>query len=94
MVTNSAVDKKEIDSKEGKVKDLAKELETSHIPMVPKSADSEKTEKKTTSQDSEEDEESESTKESEKDKPIDQMMKYLSDISSEHQSKVDRKRIQ
>jgi len=33
------------------------------------------------------------TKELEKEKPVDEMMKYLDDISNEHQSKQDRKRI-
>lgn len=77
-----------------KVNDLAKELETSQTPIATKSADSDKGEEKTSIQELAEACRDNETKEAEKAKPIDQMMKYLADISSEHQSKADRKHIQ
>jgi hypothetical protein len=77
-----------------KVNDLATELETSQTPIATKSADSDKGEEKTSFQELAEECKDSETKEAEKAKPIDQMMKYLADISSEHQSKGDRKHIQ
>lgn len=76
-----------------KVNDLAKELESSQTPIGTKSADSDKGEEKTSLQESAEEYKDSETKEAEEAKPIDQMMKYLADISSEHQSKGDRKYI-
>ena len=68
-------------------------METSELPIASKNADDEG-EKKSKFDSTGEGKESEPKKNVEKAKSIDEMMKYLNDISNEHQSLSDRKRIQ